>query len=182
VSWPDPDWFAHGACFGKPEVFFPKEDTVATVIEARTLCSACPVYENCASWGLANYLLIPSGILFGYRALDRFAFYSGQATYVDWRASDWRRGTRDPLAYRQRRRGVLDQPRASREREAYKRGVQAVVDAYHLYEIDDVAERVRIISAYQAWQEEQHWVTDYRAAQERVEHIAGLRYQREMAS
>jgi hypothetical protein len=167
VSWPDPAWTTQGACRSCPDLFFPETDNLSALITARKVCVTCPVYEQCATWGLANFPHIEKGILFGYTPIERRAFWIGKLKYEDWRQTNW--GSPDPQGFR--RPGQVARAHAAREREARKHHVKAVEDAYNLYEIEDLEERDRVIEAYQAWQEEQNWPTTYLQARDRIDHI-----------
>lgn len=51
---PDPpEWRAHGACIGvHPNIFFPERGE--SVVEAKTICAACPVRGECLDFALDN--------------------------------------------------------------------------------------------------------------------------------
>lgn len=141
--------------------FFPEHESPASLIEARRICYGCPVFERCATWGLEHYPEIMDGVLFGYTAIERRAMWMGQIKFKDWRQTNW--ASRVPSSNGQQ---------AAREREAIKRGVVAVAAAYHLYEVEDMDERAKIIAAYAAWREDQNWPTTYLQARERAERLA----------
>lgn len=164
MSWPDPLWTSRASCAGSRTTFFPERETLAGLYDARQACAYCPVFDQCASWGLEHYPDIPEGILFGFTSIERQAMWRGKIRFHDWRETDWSQP--DPTTKR---------ARAAREREAVRKGVKAVVDAYNLYLVEDMDERETIITAYLAWQEEQKWPTSYLQARDRLEVMAEKR-------
>ena len=114
---------------------------------------ACPVFEQCFSWGTEHYQDCTKGILFGCSELERQYLALNAITFVDWRFTDWEH----PVTRRRM---------AAKERVALNNGVPAVVDAYNIYDIEDLDERRKVIEAYQAWQNEQQYPTTYEQAAE----------------
>ena len=64
----DLDFFADAACKGaETAVFFPVSDTFAG--EAKAICSACPVAEQCLEYAIQSHQ--PDGVWGGLTAVER---------------------------------------------------------------------------------------------------------------
>jgi hypothetical protein len=155
------------ACAGKTDIFFPLQNTSKTTNRAREFCRNCPLYERCVEYWLPRYDEAPMGIFFGYTDVERRQMDAGTLSYRDWR-NDAKLVSKKTLA--------------ALERHAANRGVKAVVDIYLIYEVDDMAERQRIIAAYEQWLTDMHIAGAHEAARMRTEYWTErgrLRRQRE---
>lgn len=121
------------------DLFFPETYRSNEIEEARKVCTTCPVFDQCKEWGFREVKNLPEGIFFGYGPNERLLMAEGTVEFVDWRFV----------------KTISKQRMAALEREARKRGVPVVVNAQHIYEIDDPEEKRRIIADYRRWQEEQ---------------------------
>lgn len=139
------------------DIFFPEEYNEQTVGAAREVCTTCPAFEQCRQWAGARFEHLRDGIYFGMGPVDRALLAADRLEWVDWRFAE------KPLSRRQL---------AAKEREAFKKGVPAVVNAYRMYEVEDTSKRKEIVAEYRRWQAEQRYPSTLIEAEKRVKKLA----------
>lgn len=67
------DWAEQAACLdADPELFFPSYPSCLSVTEAKEICQACPVRQQCAELALTRPEIAPFGIWGGLTEWERF--------------------------------------------------------------------------------------------------------------
>jgi hypothetical protein len=72
-------------CRGQSELYF--SDAAVDVARCKNLCQTCPVFEDCARFGLTHFGWIPYGTLFGVSEHDRLLIHKGKRRFSDWRSA-----------------------------------------------------------------------------------------------
>jgi hypothetical protein len=70
-------------CIGQRHLFFsPEPEDFA---QCRALCASCPVFKQCARYGVAHFADIPYGVMFGLSENQRHRIDDGVEIFWDWR-------------------------------------------------------------------------------------------------
>jgi hypothetical protein len=114
---PDDDSFRqnpHRACLQHGDMFFSYD--IFDIIEARRICATCPVFEQCACWGLAHYDSIEYGVWFGLTEQERKRIWNHKASFRDWRrywtSAKYARMRTNAIHKRNRRNGTSKREQA----------------------------------------------------------------------
>jgi hypothetical protein len=99
-------------CLYHQDLYFSYEPEA--LARARDLCAGCPVFRQCARWGLAHYDEIPHGIMFGLTEVQRRRISEGLEEFYDWRR-DWSRAKYAAALTRAYEKKIQRQGKSKRE-------------------------------------------------------------------